>query len=650
MRGIIIPLAGVVLLLSVLAHPIRAQEQILVPRGGEKPSFDCAQAKTAAARLICADGELARLDGELGATFQNRKLQLSATDQSKFIADELAWIRDRNGRCGLVGTIDATIEELAASKPCMVSTIRERIAFLAQTGSSSSAGAPLQLLDTSSSQPDQATRAPIIGAGCHKDGDLITIQGVTTAQSLELANGSVKDVWLLVTDGPFCVVESPNGVEAPREISVSRLQIIGQPPPPGATIELTGKLSTGNISQYYAVSTAISVISGRRIAASATPNAGLDSPKFDADQVAALLDKRDPAMSALDEIANTMANFDSKQLTSALNVMVSPNARVGSDADSKLYGTLGNCAASAVKRGSRSTVKMLQNDCAREYLAWFATCIERGETTKACAAMALFMTRVAIEGFEKYCVGATAEDVARFECADNLSAVTNTETRSASDPTSDLSMSKVIGWTVVGFLALALVIGVVKGLSGRLQRPLSTPQIPPPIPQVGLTVPKNYRVGVASHNPEIGSLLIGIISLAISFMIFGGSYRDALLAWLNPPPTLASLPANSSDFATVVRNTGCDSSYSDERKEELFNSYYRNHRMQVSGQIVTLENGSASLRVLPKSILQDISITFADKNVGYNLTKGGWITVSFRMTSAGGCFLPYSGDLGEVIH
>src|SRR5271170_5394108 len=55
-------------------HPAHSQspgdgsshDQTLVPRGNEKSSFDCAKAKTAAARLICADGELARLDGELG--------------------------------------------------------------------------------------------------------------------------------------------------------------------------------------------------------------------------------------------------------------------------------------------------------------------------------------------------------------------------------------------------------------------------------------------------------------------------------------------------------------------------------------------------------------------------------------------------------
>lgn len=128
--------------LSAFSPAVRAQSPYLVPRGSEQPSFDCAQAKTATARLICADGELARLDGELGVAFQKRKSQLAASDQTKFVAGELSWIRDRNQRCGLVGTIDATIEELAASKPCLLSAIRERIAFLDHPGSLQ-AGAPV---------------------------------------------------------------------------------------------------------------------------------------------------------------------------------------------------------------------------------------------------------------------------------------------------------------------------------------------------------------------------------------------------------------------------------------------------------------------------------------------------------------------------
>jgi uncharacterized protein len=51
---------------------ITSKAQTLVPPGNEQPSFDCLKARTAAARLICADGELARLDGELGRVLIKR--------------------------------------------------------------------------------------------------------------------------------------------------------------------------------------------------------------------------------------------------------------------------------------------------------------------------------------------------------------------------------------------------------------------------------------------------------------------------------------------------------------------------------------------------------------------------------------------------
>jgi hypothetical protein len=132
---------------------------------------------------------------------------------------------------------------------------------IAVTGTAAVASAvclSLSMLPATSQSPSRLSAT----GGCYRDGDVITVQGVATAQALELANGLVRSVWLLATDKPICVVEA----DTLQQIRVSRLQIIGQPPPSGVAIELTGKLSTGNITQYYAVSTAIDVISGRRIA------------------------------------------------------------------------------------------------------------------------------------------------------------------------------------------------------------------------------------------------------------------------------------------------------------------------------------------------------------------------------------------------
>lgn len=257
-------------MLQALAITPALQAQNLVRRANEKPSFDCAKANSAAARLICADGDLARLDGNLGAAFQRRKSQISGSDQAALVAEQIAWIKDRNTRCELISKDKATIEALANSKTCMVHLIQERIAALTQTD-------------------------PTVAVGCHKERDVFAIQGVATPQSLELADGSVKSVWILVADKPICVVDSVVVKSPPYEVGVSRFQIIGQPSPSNTAIELTGRLSTGNITQYYAEPEAIEAISGRRIAAPLSLNAERDASKFDANQVAALLDKSNAA-------------------------------------------------------------------------------------------------------------------------------------------------------------------------------------------------------------------------------------------------------------------------------------------------------------------------------------------------------------------
>jgi uncharacterized protein YecT (DUF1311 family) len=117
--------------------------QSLMPRTNETPSFDCSRAKAAPARLICADGELAGLDGQLGAAFQHRRSQTAPADQQKVVADQLKWIRERNKKCGLTGKDNETVEALVVSKSCMVAVIRERISFLNSTdegGSKSQTG------------------------------------------------------------------------------------------------------------------------------------------------------------------------------------------------------------------------------------------------------------------------------------------------------------------------------------------------------------------------------------------------------------------------------------------------------------------------------------------------------------------------------
>ena len=128
-----------------------------------------------------------------------------------------------------------------------------------------------------------------VGDRCFADGASITVTGAAVPRRLVLANGNVSEVWLLMLDRPLCVLGAQDG-DLSRASNVQSLQIVGQRPPTDSKIELDGRLSTVNVTQYYAVPTAITVSAGRRINRSVAQAA---TPKFDADDVATLLKKVD---------------------------------------------------------------------------------------------------------------------------------------------------------------------------------------------------------------------------------------------------------------------------------------------------------------------------------------------------------------------
>lgn len=77
---------------------------------------------------------------------------------------------------------------------------------------------------------------------------------------------------------------------------------------------------------------------------------------------------------------------------------------------------------------------------------------------------------------------------------------------------------------------------------------------------------------------------------------------------------------SSASYAAVDAQVGCSSSYSDDKKEDLFNSNYRNRWMEWQGEITLLEAGEMSLNVDGKGT-QDLSVKFDDPSAGYDLGK-----------------------------
>lgn len=127
------------------------------------------------------------------------------------------------------------------------------------------------------------------------------------------------------------------------------------------------------------------------------------------------------------------------------------------------------------------------------------------------------------------------------------------------------------------------------------------------------------------------------ISLFASFLIVACSQ--------GAPPTY---PESDATYAAINSEVGCDSKYSDDKKDNIFTNRHKNHWMTWSGEIVLVEADNVSVNIDGKGT-QDLQVSFADETAGYELQKSAPITVRFLMQSAGGCFLPFFGTEATII-
>jgi hypothetical protein len=103
------------------------------------------------------------------------------------------------------------------------------------------------------------------------------------------------------------------------------------------------------------------------------------------------------------------------------------------------------------------------------------------------------------------------------------------------------------------------------------------------------------------------------------------------------------------DFQEMIADTGCNSKFSDEKKDDLFKSKYENKDMVVAGEIAELDRGKVDLKVLPSTFTFDLDVKLKDPKSTYDLQKHQTVTVRFIVRTAGGCILPYSGDHGVLV-
>ena len=102
-------------------------------------------------------------------------------------------------------------------------------------------------------------------------------------------------------------------------------------------------------------------------------------------------------------------------------------------------------------------------------------------------------------------------------------------------------------------------------------------------------------------------------------------------------------------YFRVNNDVGCGSTYSKERRNDIFNSKYKGRWMKWRGEIVIVSSDKVSLNVDNRGT-QDLSVSFAKPGAGYNLREGQFITVRFSMKSTGGCFLPFGGEKATIVN
>ncbi len=81
--------------------PVRAQ---IWPNGRIGPSFDCSKATTPLMYLICGDADLSRLDLAFNQAYWALSQQLGPTAQSQLKEQDIAFIDEVQGQCGLMAS------------------------------------------------------------------------------------------------------------------------------------------------------------------------------------------------------------------------------------------------------------------------------------------------------------------------------------------------------------------------------------------------------------------------------------------------------------------------------------------------------------------------------------------------------------------
>jgi hypothetical protein len=122
--------------------------------------------------------------------------------------------------------------------------------------------------------------------------------------------------------------------------------------------------------------------------------------------------------------------------------------------------------------------------------------------------------------------------------------------------------------------------------------------------------------------------------------------------------TISSLISScgSSEIRGVSKETyiqmdaecGCESSNSESKREDIFNTKYKDKWVNYIGIIELIDDDVLSINTDLEGV-QDVQVKFDNPKEIYDLKIGSYIAVKFVLREQGGCFTSYQGDQGKVI-
>lgn len=102
-------------------------------------------------------------------------------------------------------------------------------------------------------------------------------------------------------------------------------------------------------------------------------------------------------------------------------------------------------------------------------------------------------------------------------------------------------------------------------------------------------------------------------------------------------------PDHHASFKLVDKTVGCASTDSNAKKEDQFESRYKNHWLTWRGKVQVAGTDSLSIDMDGHGI-QDLFVRMKIAKAGYDVRKGDIVTVRFLMKDIGGCIMPFSGE------